>query len=230
MGVHDDHRRRLREDYEKNGLDSFNNINALELLLFYVIPRKDTNPLAHALLNRFGSLDAVFDAPLEELEAVEGIGHAAALFLHLVPDMARRYELERSLIKDTVTCTSDAADYLIPRFLYEDSERILLLTLDSHNRVLGCHEVGRGVVNGAETNTRIIAQYALADHAAAVILSHNHPGGNPEPSREDLDMTAQIYKAMHMLGIPLLDHVIIGGRGYVSLAERGFLEQCSENG
>ncbi len=227
-GVHDDHRSRMRQRFEDHGLDDFSSLNALELLLFYAIPRKDTNPVAHALLDRFKTLDAVLDASLEDLEQVDGVGHSTAVFLKLIPAVARKYENERSLKRAVIMNTTDAGEYLVPKYLYEDAERIYLVTLDSGNRILGCRKVGEGVVNAAETSTRLIVEAAVKDHAAAVILSHNHPSGNCRPSQEDLDMTRQLYRTLSMIGIPLLDHVIVAGREYCSLADEGFLADCAD--
>ena len=131
MGIHDGHRARLRDCFRKDGLAGFDGIRALELLLQYAIPRRDTNPIAHALLDRFGSLQAVFDASEQELCEVEGIGPAAAVLIRLVPQLARKSAVDKAAELQYIQSTADAKDYLNPRFLFEQDEIALLLCLDS---------------------------------------------------------------------------------------------------
>ncbi len=130
MSVHDGHRERLRERFINHGLDSFNEIEALELLLFYAIPRRDTNPLAHALLDRFGGLDGVFSATEQELCDVPGISTGTACLLRMIPQIMRKSEVERASRVVEINSIKDAADYLIPRFRYERDELLILLCLD----------------------------------------------------------------------------------------------------
>lgn len=222
MGVHDGHRERLRRRFREQGLDGFNEINALELLLFYAIPRKDTNPIAHALLDRFGSLSGVFEASQQELCQVEGIGSGAADLLRLAPQILKKSMTAQADRIKTINNSEDAGKYLLPRFLFERDEVVLLLCLDSQNRVISCTEMGRGVVNSVETSVRRMLETALSCKASTVILSHNHPDGTALPSREDNAVTKQLDAAFRMIGIRLADHIIVAGDDYISYRDSGF--------
>lgn len=224
MGIHDGHRERLRSRFIEHGLDSFNELNALELLLFYAIPRKDTNPIAHALLDRFGSLYGIFDAGERELMEVEGVGESAAALIRLIPALVRKSCLSRSAGNKAICTSADAAEYLMPRYLFEKDEFILLLCLDSRKHVISCTEIGRGVVNAVDVNVRRIAETALKSRASFVIISHNHPDGNVLPSREDDYVTKRVFTALDAINIPLVDHIIISGEHYSSYSESGIIE------
>ena len=154
MSIHDGHRERLRESFRKNGLDGFDAIRSLELLLQFAIPRRDTNPIAHALLEDFGSLQEVFDASEQELLQVEGIGPSTAVLLRLVPQILKKSAVDRAAELRYLTSTADARDYLMPHFLYERDEKALLLCLDSQRRVIRCEELARGVVNAGPQPSR----------------------------------------------------------------------------
>lgn len=223
MGIHDGHRERLRSRFIEHGLDSFNELNALELLLFYAIPRKDTNPIAHALLDRFGSLSGVFDAGIRELTEVDGVGESAAVLIKLVPQLVRKSSISRRGSNLCITNSKEAAEYLVPQYLFEKEEFILLLCLDSRRRLISCTELGRGVVNAVDINVRRIAEIALKNRASYVMISHNHPDSSAMPSREDDYATQQVFNAMQSIGIPLLDHIIVSGEDYSSYSDSGML-------
>ena len=223
MNVHEGHRERLRDRFREHGLDSFNELNALELILFFAIPRRDTNPIAHELLDHFGSLQAVLMATEQELCAVPGIGMQAATLLRLIPQMMRKCETSRAANIKTISSTAEAVEYLKPRFLYEQEEVVLLLCLDSQRRVTACAEVGRGVVNATETSLRRIVETALKYKAVSAILSHNHPDGRATPSVEDDHMTRQVINSLALVGVSLTDHIIIAQDGYASFKRCGML-------
>lgn len=224
MGVHDGHRERLKDNFKKNGLNSFNDVNALELLLFYAIPRKDTNEVAHALLERFGSLSAVFQASVPELCDVKGIGESAALLITMLPQMVRRCSVLDTEKEITVINSSKTAGaYFVPRFAYEPNELALMVCLDSKKRVIGCYELGRGVINSVNFSIRKLTEIALSNKASSVILAHNHPDSDASPSTADTMMTDQIYKALRLVDITLDDHIIVAGDRYNSLRETGIL-------
>ncbi len=224
MSIHDGHRARLRATFVENGLDGFNELNSLELLLFYAIPRRDTNELAHTLLDRFDSLDGVFDASLHELMSVEGIGENAAALIKLIPEIMRKSCVTKASEVKTITTSMQAGKYLMPRFLYQKEEILLLLCLDSQKRVISCIELSRGVVNSVEANVRRIVETALRYRASSVIMSHNHPDGIALPSREDDAITKQVSAALYSVGIPLVDHIIVAGDDFVSYADSGMLQ------
>lgn len=222
MGVHDGHRARLTARFLEEGLDGFSQHNMLELLLFYAVPRKDTNELAHALIDAFGSLAGVLDAPVSELEAVPGVGERTAALLHLMPQLARAYLADgaRDICIDS---TAKAGSYLLPRFIGRNEETVFMVCLDGKGRVLSTTLLFRGSVNSAEINLRAVVAAALRHNAAGVILAHNHPGGVALPSPEDLTTTRRVRDALAPVGVRLVDHIIVADGDYVSLADSGYV-------
>lgn len=220
MGLHDGHRKRLIQRFLEEGLDNFEPHNVLELLLFYAIPRKDTNELAHRLIDTFGDLNGVFDAPVEALLQVEGVGENTAALLKLMPQMARTYFAGSR--KEVILDSADkAAAYFVPHFIGRTEEVVQLVCVDAKSRVTAHQIIHRGSVNVAEANIRKIVNIALHNNAVGVILAHNHPGGMALPSPEDVDTTRSIKSALQPMGIVLMDHIIVAGEDSVSLALSG---------
>ena len=222
MGLHDGHRQRLIQRFLEEDLDNFEPHNALELLLFYAIPRKDTNELAHVLIDTFGSLKGVFDAPYEELIKVAGIGPNTAALLKLVPSLTRTYYSSdaRSVILDT---SEKSGEYFLPYYIGQTEEVVRLACLDAGGKVISNQILHRGSANAAEVNLRKIVNIALRNNAMGVILAHNHPGGLPLPSEEDVATTKSIREALMPMGILLMDHIIVAGQDYVSMARSGII-------
>ena len=213
----------MKARYKDHGLDNFNDVNVLELLLFYAIPRKDTNEIAHALLDHFGSLDRVLEASIPELEAVPGVGESSALLISLIPQIMRRYLTVKKSCVSTISGSADAGRYLVPRLMFEKDEKLLLLCLDAKKSVISCVNLGSGVVNAVDVNVRKVVENAVRHRANTVILAHNHPGGVALPSREDERLTIEIAAALKLVGIPLVDHIIVAGDDYVSFADSGMM-------
>ena len=222
MGLHDGHRQRLSQRFLEEDLDNFEPHNVLELLLFYAIPRKDTNELAHVLIDTFGSLKGVFDAPYEELIKVTGIGPNTAALLKLVPSLTRTYYSSdaRSIILDT---SEKSGEYFLPYYIGQTEEVVRLACLDAGGKVISNQILHRGSANAAEVNIRKIVNIALRNNAMGVILAHNHPGGLPLPSEEDVATTKSIREALMPMGILLMDHIIVAGQDYVSMARSGII-------
>jgi len=219
--IHTGHRERQKQKFAQHGLDSFTDVEALELLLYYAIPRRDTNELAHALLDRFGSFCAVLEADASELAAVPGIGENAAGLLCLVREMNLRY-LRTDRVRGVVLSDGRAASrYLIPEFAYCRDEIALLVTLDSAARVIKCRKLSEGINNQVLVSSREIVDYALRDHAAKVILAHNHVSGLALPSQADLAATDRIQSALALIGVELADHIIVSDGDAVSLWDSG---------
>ena len=224
MGVHEGHRERMRERFFQHGLETFNEIEALEMLLYYAIPRKDTNPLAHSLLDRFGSLDYVLSASEEELCEVPGISERTAALLMMVPQITQLSEVNRAnRIKD-VTRTEDAVNFLIPRFRNQRREILLLLCLNSQKQITHVEVMNKGAVNYVTFDPRRVVEVALKRQAVSVIIAHNHPDGPALPSKEDDSATSQVYRALNTVGINLYDHIIIAGEDYASYRRSGALD------
>lgn len=222
MGLHDGHRQRLIQRFLEEDLDNFEPHNVLELLLFYAIPRKDTNELAHVLMDTFGSLKGVFDAPYEELIKVTGIGPNTAALLKLVPSLTRTYYSSdaRRIILDT---SEKSGEYFLPYYIGQTEEVVRLACLDAGGKVISNQILHRGSANAAEVNMRKIVNIALRNNAMGVILAHNHPGGLPLPSEEDVATTKSIREALIPMGILLMDHIIVAGQDYVSMARSGII-------
>lgn len=221
MAIHDVHRERLRDSFLEHGLESFREVQALELLLFYAIPRRDTNPLAHDLLERSGSLDGVFAASEQELCEVPGVGKSTAALILLVPQILKRSRVSAASTVRFIRNGREAAEYLRPRLDSEREEVALMLCLDSQMAVINCTELARGTVNAVDFNIRRVVELAIKSKASYVILAHNHPGGSPRMSREDDAVTGRVYKALDLVGVRLFDHIIVAGGEYASINDMG---------
>lgn len=222
MSVHEGHRQRLKDRYLRFGLDGFTEVQVLELLLFYAIPRMDTNPIAHKLIDRFGSLAKVLDAPVDKLMEVEGVRQHAATLIHLAKDIARCYDTSKSK-EETILPTMDACgNYLKAFFRNRKNETIFLLSLDAKMKVLDCKEVGEGSVNYANVPVRRVVEMALESGASSVVLAHNHPSGIALPSMEDIQTTRRLASALSAVEIILADHIVVADDDYVSMVQSGY--------
>lgn len=219
MPTHDGHRDRLRKRFQEEGLDGFTEIQVLELLLFYCIPRKDTNPIAHSLLDRFGSLSQVLEAPVSELKKVEGMGESAAVYLNLMSHTARYYARNRNAQIKVLPTLESCAEYLLPFFLGRTVEMVYLLCLDAKCKVLSCTCISEGNVNTAGVSIRKVVEQSLAANASTVVLAHNHPGGLAVPSNEDVQTTRRIAAALSAVDIVLADHIVVADEDYVSMVQ-----------
>lgn len=219
MSIHDGHRQRLREHFRREGLDNFNELQVLELLLFYCIPRKDTNPLAHRLLDHFGSLAAVLEAKPEELEKVEGINRSTSTFLSLITQTGRYYQVRRADPGEILRTTEQCGNYLVPYFFGRDKETVFLLCLDAKCKVICCKKVGEGNVNSANIPIRRVVEMALSANATTVVLAHNHPSGLALPSADDIQTTHRVAAALETVEIVLADHIVVCRDDYVSLVQ-----------
>ncbi len=219
MSDHSDHRQRVKARFRKEGLDGFEEVHVLELLLFYCIPRKDTNVLAHQLLDYFGSLTQVLEAPMEELEKVRGIGEHAATLIGLITEISRYYLVSKAANQEILKTTRECGQYMVPYFVGRRDETVFLLCLDAKCKVLCCKEAGRGSVNSANVSIRRIVELALGVNATTVILAHNHPSGIAVPSQEDILTTKKLAVALDSVDVVLADHVVVADDDFVSLAE-----------
>lgn len=217
MAIHDGHRQRLKNRFIKEGLDNFDDYVVLELLLFYCIPRIDTNEIAHRLIKHFGSFPKVLDAPIEELQKVEGIGSNAAVFLSLLGAVNRYYQTKNVNVSRTLKSTDDFIQYLKPKFLGRRNEMVYLLCLDAKCKELTCKLISEGNVNNTSVSLRKIAEVALGSGATFAVLSHNHPDGVAMASIEDVQTTTQIREILEKVGVILLDHIVIADRESYSI-------------
>ena len=219
MSIHDGHRQRLMDRFRDNGLDEFHAIQALELILFFSIPRRSTNELAHHLLDRFGSFSRVLEASQEELMEVPGVGRNTATLLHLVREAGRFYQVDRAKRDRLLPTIDDCARYLEPYFFGKQQEMVYLLCLDAGCNAIACREVGEGELNAAAVSPRRVVEVALAEKAASVVLAHNHPGGVAIPSPEDVAVTRRLYAALSAVDVVLMDHLVMVDGDYVSMVQ-----------
>ncbi len=217
--IHSGHRDRVKNLFLKEGLDSFSSHSVLELLLYYAIPMRDTNPTAHELIRRFGSLSGVFDAPFEELQQVKGIGKSAATLLKLIPEVCRRYQEDLDRDKQVIYDYDEAGKKLVKKFIGRQNEVVVLMLLDSKARMLYCDVVSEGSALAANIYIKKVVRLAVQYNAVYAILSHNHPSGNCLPSKQDVDTTRWVYEALQTVEVMLIDHIIVGGNDYLSFAK-----------
>lgn len=223
MNVHEGHRERLKKLFMEQGLDCFEDHKVLELLLFYALPRRDTNPIAHELMNHFDSLEAVFDAPAEELAKIPGMGDSAVSLIKLIPELGRRYAICKTPPDKLIDSSEKAGTYLVPRYMYERDEVVYVMCLDAANRLLCCKELFRGGANTTEISIRKIAELALSKNASGIIISHNHTSGIALPSAEDEATTKLLKETLNRIGIRLVDHIIVAEDDFISMADSGML-------
>lgn len=224
MSIHDGHRQRLKERFRQEGLDGFNELNALEILLFYCVPRSDTNPLAHRLLDRFGSFSAVLDASIEELEEVEGVGHNISTFLHFIPQVQRYYFNSKNRDITILQTSGDCGNYLRPKFINRKNEMVYMVCLDAKFKMLACKQLGEGSVNSAGVPIRRIVDAALKTNASMVVLAHNHPGGVAMPSTDDVQVTERVAQALIGVDVVLQDHLVFADGDYTSMTASGYFK------
>ena len=224
MNLHEGHRQRLKERFIKTGLADFEDHNILELLLFFSVPRSDTNELGHKLLKKFGSLANVFDAPIDELCKVEGIGMHSATLIKMVPELCNIYHTDKTENVTIVNSTNMAGRYFVPRFMGKANEEVHIMLLDDKKKVIKCEMISKGTVNASAVSIRKIASEALNCNATGVIIAHNHPGGIALPSASDIAVTKRIYNALKLMDIQLCDHIVVADGDFVSMLDSGMFE------
>lgn len=214
MSAHDGHRTRLKERFLKEGLDSFNTHEVVELMLFYAIPQRDVNETAHLLVERFGSLPGILEADVDDIMAVAGVGAHAATMFKLICAVTRRYAMERGTAELRYTSIGQIGKYLVGLYIGVTVERAYILLFDNSMKLLDVVNAGNGVVNSVNITPRFVIERALKRNAAVVVLAHNHPNGVATPSREDIALTMQLRQLLDVCGITLLDHFIVSGSYY----------------
>lgn len=223
LQIHSGHRQRLYESYLQAGLDGFPDLVVLELLLTFAIPRRETNSIAHGLLDRFGVLYAVFEAPTASLLQVPGMTKRAAVLLHMQPQLWRRYAASRQADTRIFPTRADCAAYLLSRFRGAREEQVHMMCLDAKCKLLDYRKISEGSVNSTVLPIRKIVEAALTVNASSLVLAHNHTSGIALPSKEDLQATELLQAALKSVDVHLIDHIIVADEDYVSLAESGLL-------
>lgn len=216
------HRERLRKKYLQAGIGALHDYEQLELLLTFVIPRKDVKPIAKNLLKTFKSFSRVFDASLEELCAIKGIGENTAILIKLIRDSSAKYLEDKTLSVDAVANPAAVIAFVRMALSGLQNETFMILYLNVKNHVID-YDISQGTVDYAAVYPRNIIQGALRRNATAIILVHNHPSGHCDPSKEDINLTATVKSACKTVSINLLDHIIVGKGGYTSMAEKSLI-------
>lgn len=221
---HKGHREHVRQRFLTGGLEVFASHEILELLLFYSIPQKDTNPLAHKLMDTYGSLFNVLSSPVGDLQSIDGVGERTAVLLSLVFQVARWIRLEQ--MKGTgvnFLSTEAAGQYCKELFCGRHNELFYELCLNQRGNLLMCNCMANGNIVSVSTDIRALVRNAVLSHADSILLTHNHPGGDATPSTEDIHATRCIVEALTKVDIPLRDHIIVGENDVVSMREMGYL-------
>lgn len=217
--IHAGHRKRLKERYRKAGLDHFNEINALELLLFYCVQRKDTNPLAHRLLDRFGTISDVLKASPDELMCVPGVTEHIAVFLSLVMSMNRYCLVNEAAQVSVLRTMDDCVRYVRPLFHGFKQEVVYMVCLDARCKVICCKKLSEGSVNETNFPIRRMVEIAMQNNASSVLIAHNHPSGDLVPSADDIRATDAVARGVKLVNIRLVDHLIITDKSYTSIVD-----------
>ena len=215
--VHEGHRERMRNKYVNKGIEVFEQHEILEMLLFYAIPRKNTNDIAHRLLEACGSLSAVFDAPIDILMQ-QGLSYNAAGLLHMIPDLSRAYQSDKFDNEEKIITDENIGKKMVHLFAGKNEECVYAFFLDAKGKEKYSGIISKGDASSAPLFSKDIVSIAARCKAVTVIIAHNHPSGVAFPSRADLEATADIADALDTIGIHLADHIIVADRDYISLS------------
>ncbi len=221
--IHSGHRQRVKQRFLKEGLDHFDDHQVLELLLFYGLPYQDTNGLAHQLIDFFGSLAGVFEADYHDLMKIKGVGSNTALMLTMVPEVSRRYLIDKSSEKTTVYSLEALGEYAVNLFIGRHYEAFYLVCLDSQNHILCPALIAEGTINEVSIYPRIVVETALRHKAKSVVLTHNHPGGSLRPTAVDMQLTQRIAVVLAEINIEVIDHIIVCNEEFLSFAAKGLM-------
>lgn len=218
--LHSGHRQRMRQRFLSTGFDTFAEHEILEVLLYYAIPRIDTNEIAHRLLQHFGSLPAIFDADPQELIKVKGVSENTAVLLKMIPSLARVY-LSGGQEKHPRLDTPDKLGaYLADQFIGRTNEVVLLLCMDVSLRLIRCETISEGSVSSSHVDIKKIAERVIRLNAPCAVLAHNHPRGLAVPSNDDVLLTRKVKRLLSSLDVKLLDHIVVADGLWCSIAEK----------
>lgn len=222
---HSEHRQRVKKEFHENGMEHFPDHKVLEMMLFYTVARKDTNPLAHQLIERFGSLSGVINAPYSLLLEVDGIGREAAIYLKALGGFTKRYYIDAYSSIPAIHTTEDAQNYMRYRFVSDTTERILLVCTGVNNRVVYSNAIATGTLEKVDIVPADVVKTCLRADAVRAVLAHNHPGGFCNPSRRDVSTTLALHEVLGQMDIELFDHIIVASDGVFSMRDGGMLPE-----
>lgn len=218
--LHTGHRERMRMRIEENGAKSLQDHELLEVLLYYSIPRKDTNSLSHKIISEYGSLINALEADPDDMVKRLKVSQRTALLISLIPEFISRYNSKKwNKPKLNFSSSSTAGEYAKSLLNMKKNECFYILCLDAGNRLIKSELISEGIVNETTLNLREIAEIVLKNNASSVILAHNHPGGSLMASMEDIKTTTAITHTLNLLGIRVNDHIIVANNNYVSFVD-----------
>ena len=227
---HEGHREKLRQRFiRENGFEHFEDHQILELLLFYANARSDTNPIAHALLEEFGSLKGVLEARPEMLTRVSGVGDRAATLISMVVPLTRVWNRCAMNVPDRINNSREAEKYCLSILAGYRTERFYVISLNAQCSVLGQRKISDGSLSEVSAYPRMVMETALNYNAHSVLLCHNHPGGTCAPSPEDIASTLQLQRLLNGVGILLLDHIIVANDTTYSMIQHGDIDYRTKN-
>jgi len=219
--IHKGHRQRIKERYMNDGsLDSFEDHEALEMLLYYCYPQKDTNAIAHKMINEFGSFSLLTEAHPKEIAKRCNVSENIAILVSMIPHLSRKYLNGKWGEKPEMSNSKLVGEYCISLFANTYYECFYILCLDNQRRLIRAELVHKGSIDSSAVYPRIIVESALKNKAASVVLAHNHPGGGLLPSKGDIDVTRKVKSALNTVDIEVMDHIIAGGDKYYSFVEK----------
>lgn len=218
--IHAGHRQRMHDRVSQYGLESLAEHEVLEYLLYFTNAQRNTNPIAHALLEQFGDLAGVLEATEAELCQVEGVGPASARLLHLLPQVCACYNRSRTNDRRKLQTVEQMGSYMMNRFRGLNKERVLLVCLDKNRRITNTSWLNAGKDDQVDLPVQEAIAQAVRMRACNVLICHNHPNGNVLPSRQDIEATAELARGMHLVGVRLLDHIIVTENEFISLRQR----------
>lgn len=217
---HENHRARMRKRYLTQGLEGFADHEVLELLLYYAYPRCDTNPIAHNMLNEFGSLHNLCESDVKTIMTRLKCTEKVATLVSLVPQLAKRYFVNKWGDNVVFDDAKTAGSFCISLFVGDTVEKFYVICADKNNKLINTQLISEGTLDESAVYPREIVRAALDNNAASIILTHNHPSGSFRPSRNDLETTRHITETAERVGFDVLDHIIVAGDAYYSFAAR----------
>lgn len=222
------HRKRLQERYLSCGYRSLLDYEIVEFLLFPIIPRRDTKGLAKELLQKFSSVNGIFEASLEELRSIKGLGDVSSTYIKFLGDMYSYYYEEKVLnklsgSKISIKTQNELLNYLRKSIGISQNEEFKVLFLNSNNEVLGIETLFEGTIDKSAVYPRKILEKVLSYNARSIVFAHNHPSGNTTPSQKDIELTNTLKDFFRLVDVSILDHIIISRDSYFSFLEEGIL-------
>lgn len=225
--LHKNHRQRVRNKFINNGLKGFAEHEILEFLLFYAVPLRDTNPTAHRLINKYGSLSGVLGASYESLIATKGVGEQSATLIKLIPAIMQECN-KLGLAKTVIDNQKEAMEYIAGMFKGSSNELFYVICLNAQNQVLDVKEMSSGSPSRVDIKIRNITNYCLQQNCDRIIIAHNHPQSDPNPSNDDINMTQKLFNSSVLNDIDILDHIIVSPASCYSFAETGVMNQIKQ--